>query len=88
MSFRRKLALTTILLILFTALGTSYQYYYLEERAEFERSIQSYYIKHHGTALDENKLRHLAILALDRFGPTELIRNDDDYQKLLKDAMK
>ena len=81
MTRSRKIALTCAFLLFIIALGSAYQYYYLEERTEYERAITMHYQKLYNKAPDPEKLRHLTTLALARYGPTEI-----DYQTLLKEA--
>lgn len=84
--FDRKIALSVIVTLLIAAIGSSYQFYYLEERTEYEQAIQAYAVKHQGAALDPFKLRHLATLALDHYGPTELHRLEEDYRILFEET--
>jgi len=82
----RKIALTAIITFFVLVLGTAYQYYYLEERTEYEHAIQLYSLKFHDHKLKPKKLRHLAILAIDRYGLTEAHRIEEDYRVLLEEA--
>lgn len=83
----RKLSLTGVIIAFVVSLGAAYQYYYLEERVEYERAIAIYYKKHTGNDLDPDKLRHFTTLALDRYGPTEIYRKDSDYERLLDEVL-
>ena len=85
-STRRKIALTAIITIFIVTIGCAYQYYYLEERTEYEHAIQLYAVKAHGQKLDAKKLRRLAVIALDRYGPTEVWRIEGDYDVLFEGA--
>lgn len=78
----RKVALTIFVTILIITLGIFYQYYYLEERREYEQAIGRYYFKLYGKGLDARELRRLSTIALSRYGPTEIYRTDEDYKKL------
>jgi hypothetical protein len=81
-SYTRKLSLTLIVTLLLAMLGAAFQFYYIEEQGEYERAIAAIYFKRHGYSLEPVKARHLATLALDRYGPTEFYRNEQDYEAL------
>ena len=82
---KRKVALTFVVTALIAFLGTAYQYYYLEERGEYERAIRQHYFNLYGQEPDYDKLHRLTTVALDRYGPTEFYRNEMDYQKLFSE---
>lgn len=82
----RKWILSLIVLLWVGMTGAAYQYYYLEERGEYEEKIKESYIEFFGREPSKYELRHLAILALDRYGPTEFYRNEEDYQRLFQES--
>ena len=82
---KRKIALTFVVTALVAVLGTAYQYYYLEERGEYEEAIRQHYLDLYGQEPDPEKLHRLTTVALDRYGPTEFYRNEMDYQKLFSE---
>lgn len=84
LSLPRKIALTAIITVFITVIGVAYQFYYLEERSEYEAAIRDYAIKARGHAPDDRKLSHLAVLALDRYGLTEVHRMEEDYRVLFE----
>jgi hypothetical protein len=86
MIFHRKIALTAAFGLLIAAMGGAYQFFYLEERGEYEEAIRAQYRKSFGEEPDDAELRHLSSVAMDRYGPTEYYRTEEDYKKLFEHA--
>lgn len=84
MNTQRKIGLTVIFTLLIAGLGIAYQFYYLEERSEYEMAITRYALQSQGRKLSPKELRHLVTLALDRYGPAEFYRVEKDYEALFE----
>lgn len=80
----RKTVLSVLITGLIAAVGAGYQYFYLEERGEYEEAIHRHYVAVFGKEPGETELRHLSTLALDRYGPTQFYRNEEDYARLFE----
>lgn len=78
----RKIALSVVTGLLLAVLGNAYQYYYLEEKGEYERAIRRVYFETYGKEPNRRSVRNFVVLALDRYGPTEFYRIEEDYHKL------
>lgn len=82
---KRKIGLTAIFTLLIVGLGVAYQFYYLEERSEYEMAITRHALQSQGRKLSPRELRHLVTLALDRYGSAEFYRVEKDYEELFED---